>query len=110
MAKKKRSEKSAVVTPQTPALGTEAPSSETDSSSRLGGATPQLFRVRDYVLLNLIFDLFCILQLILARAVLRETTGLYFFFGLLMVGFLLVSIFDYFYDRTVWPPSREGKA
>jgi 4-hydroxybenzoate polyprenyltransferase len=30
---------------------------------------------------------------------LRETTGLYFFFAVLAIGFTLVSIYDYAYDR-----------
>jgi hypothetical protein len=66
-----------------------------------GPARPRLFTVREYLFLNLLFDAFCIAQLVLARALIRETRGLYFFFGLLMVGFLVVSIFDYVYDRAV---------
>jgi hypothetical protein len=57
--------------------------------------------LKGYVLLNLMFDAFCILQLLFIRFTLHETRGLYFFFGLLMVGFLVVSVYDYVYDRLV---------
>lgn len=57
--------------------------------------------VKGYVLLNLIFDAFCIFQLLFIRFTMHETRGLYFFFGLLMVGFFVVSIYDYVYDRLV---------
>ena len=62
-------------------------------------APERRFSIREYVLLNVIFDAFCLLQLLLVRVFLSETRGLYFFFALLMIGFLLVSVFDYFYDR-----------
>lgn len=61
--------------------------------------TPGLLHVRHYVLLNIVFDAFCLLQLIIARIVIRDTRGMYFFFALLMIGFLLVSVFDFAYDR-----------
>ncbi|MCX7019173.1 MAG: hypothetical protein WCK47_05440 [bacterium] len=57
------------------------------------------FSFREYLLLNVIFDVFCLVQLVLVAVILRESRGLYFFFGLLMVGFALVSVFDGLYDR-----------
>jgi hypothetical protein len=57
------------------------------------------FTFLEYLILNAIFDAFCLAQLVLVRLFLKETRGLYYFFALLMIGFLLVSIFDYFYDR-----------
>lgn len=63
------------------------------------GAPDRLFSIGEYVLLNAVFDAFCLLQLLLVRVFLKETRGLYFFFALLMIGFLLVSVFDYLYDR-----------
>lgn len=62
-------------------------------------APRRLFSVAEYLLLNVVFDLFCIVQLVIVRVVLRETRGLYFFFALLMLGFFAVSVFDYIYDR-----------
>lgn len=64
----------------------------------------RLCSLREYVILNLVFDGFCVLQLLLVAIFLRETRGLYFFFALLMIGFLLVSIFDYVYDRVTVRP------
>lgn len=55
--------------------------------------------MRDYLLLNVLFDAFCIAALVVVRITVHETRGLYFFFGLLMFGFFAVSVFDYLYDR-----------
>lgn len=55
--------------------------------------------VRQYILLNVIFDAFLVFQLLLVRVFIQQTRGLYFFFALLMLGFLVVSVFDYLYDR-----------
>ena len=57
--------------------------------------------LKGYVILNVLFDAFCVFQLLFIRFTLHETRGLYFFFGLLMIGFLVVSIYDYVYDRLV---------
>jgi hypothetical protein len=67
-------------------------------------ANPELFSLKQYLLMNVIFDVFCILQLVIVKLVIHETRGLYFFFGLLMLGFLAVSIFDYVYDRYIDKP------
>ena len=66
------------------------------------------FPVRQYVLINLVFYIFCIVQLLPVQFVLRETRGLYFFFGLLMFGFLVVSVFDFLYDRYMTQPDESG--
>ncbi|PKO19806.1 hypothetical protein CVU37_02105 [candidate division BRC1 bacterium HGW-BRC1-1] len=63
-----------------------------------------------YLTANLIFMAFCALQLMLVKAVIGETQGLYFFFGVLVIGFLLVSVFDYAYDRFIDSPSRETES
>ena len=55
--------------------------------------------LKGYVVLNVLFDAFCLLQLLFIRLSLNETRGLYFFFGLLMFGFLVASIYDFAYDR-----------
>ncbi len=73
-------------------------------------ARPVTFSVAQYALLNGVFIAFCALLLLLVRVVLRETQGLYFFFGLMVAGFFLVSVFDYAYDRLAAPPSGRGDA
>jgi hypothetical protein len=67
-------------------------------------AESRLCSIKEYILLNVIFDAFCLLQLLLVRLFLGESRGLYFFFALLMIGFLFVSIFDYLYDRVTARP------
>ena len=59
--------------------------------------------LRQYLVMNVVFDSFCLLQLVFTRLIIKETRGLYFFFGLLMIGFLAISIFDYVYDRVRAP-------
>lgn len=63
-----------------------------------------------YLIANLVFMAFCALQLVLVKAVIGETQGLYFFFAVLVIGFLLVSIFDYSYDRFIDSPNRETES
>ena len=105
MAKRKRKEGAAPAGSQ----ARVAPG-ETRAGSSVGQAdATELFSVRQYVLLNVIFDGFCVVQLILCRVlpVVRETRGLYFFFALLMVGFFAVSVFDYVYDRLTLKSSAQ---
>ncbi len=65
---------------------------------------------RGYFVLNAIFSSFCILQLILVRLLLRDFAGLYFFFIFLMVSFLVVSLFDYFAEKTGLGDQIEGSS
>lgn len=64
-----------------------------------GHTTPKKLSARSYLLMNGIFIAFCVLQLLFIRMTLNEDKGLYFFFGLLIVGFAVVSAYDYIYDR-----------
>jgi hypothetical protein len=63
------------------------------------GNEDERFPLLGYVIINLIFWAYCVVQLLVIKWLLRETTGLYFFFGVLAIGFTLVSIYDYAYDR-----------
>ena len=92
MAKRKQPKPAAAATaaPSTAIRATAEPARPAD----LPGAPERLFSIGEYVLLNVVFDAFCLLQLLLVRVFLRDTRGLYFFFALLMIGFLLVTIFD----------------
>lgn len=83
-----------------PAESPSAPSAARRSFSTLRNSDGRL-GLTGYLLLNVVFDVFCVLQLLFIKTTLRETRGLYFFFGLLMAGFLVVSIYDYLYDRLV---------
>jgi len=75
------------------------PSPRKESASR--EAAESRIALRDYILLNLFFDVFCVVQLVLVRLFIRETRGMYFFFVMLMLGFLIVSVFDFFYERAL---------
>lgn len=70
------------------------------SSPEVGAHSGQKrLSLRSYLLMNGVFIAFCILQLLFIRITLNEVKGLYFFFGLLIVGFAVVSVYDYIYDR-----------
>ena len=68
------------------------------------------FRVKHYLAWIGLVIAFCVVQLLVVRFVLGETQGVYFFFSLLVTGFVLVSVFDYLYDRHIDPPAREPEA
>ncbi|MBX7245731.1 MAG: hypothetical protein K1X53_09530 [Candidatus Sumerlaeaceae bacterium] len=105
MAKKKQR------SPSGPADSGALAATSTDQEAVVEAAAhSRLFSVKEYVILNLVWDAFCILMLVLVAVVLKETRGLIFFFALLMAGFLFVSIFDYAYDRVVARPAGRQKA
>lgn len=95
MAKKKREKESQSVGATSPAVASAPQVSRGESAP----STDVPLSFRDYILLNVIFDVFCLVQLVLARLFIRETRGLYFFFAMLMIGFFLVSMFDYLYEH-----------
>ena len=68
------------------------------------------FRVKHYLAWIGLVIAFCVVQLLVVRFVLGETQGVYFFFSLLVTGFVLVSVFDYLYDRHIDRPAREPEA
>lgn len=55
--------------------------------------------LKDYVMLNVIFGVFCIVQLIIVRVLLQDFAGLYFFFGFIMCAFFVASIFDFLAEK-----------
>ena len=81
----------------------DQPAQPPADAAGIAGDGRRLFSVGEYAVLNVLFDAFLVVQLLLVYAFVRETRGLFFFFGLLMVGFLLVSVFDYVYDRRIAP-------
>lgn len=60
----------------------------------------------DYILMNGVFAAFCLLQLVIVRVILPNSLGLTFFFGFLIVGFAVVSVFDYFAAGAVEQDAR----
>lgn len=69
-----------------------------------------VFRAKHYLVWIGLVIAFCVLQVLVVRLVLGETQGIYFFFGLLVTGFILVSVFDYVYDRHIDPPARDPES
>ncbi len=58
-----------------------------------------LFPLKGYLILNVIFWGYCLVQLVVLRWLFRDVVGLIFFFVVLGAGFTLVSVYDYAYDR-----------
>ena len=63
-----------------------------------GDARP-VGQLQQYLLINLCFWLFCVIELLFLRLLLRDFAGLYFFFGFLAVAFSIVTIFDFVASR-----------
>jgi len=59
----------------------------------------ELFPIKGYVILNLIFYAFCFFQVLIVHKAGGESEGLFFFFLTIALGFTIVSIFDCLYDR-----------
>lgn len=59
-----------------------------------------LFTVKDYLIVNAIFMFFCALQLLFIKIFVKDLAGVLFFFAVLIVGFMIVSVFDYVCDRS----------
>jgi phosphatidylglycerophosphate synthase len=58
-----------------------------------------LFSLKGYIILNIIFWVYCLLQVIILRWIYRDAMGIIFFFTVLAAGFTVVSVYDYIYDR-----------
>jgi len=58
-----------------------------------------LFPISGYILLNVVFWLFCAVEVLIVRLWLKEIHGVLFFFGLLAIGFTVVSAYDCIHDR-----------
>jgi len=65
-----------------------------------------LFPLKGYIILNVVFWVYCVIQLVIVSWLFRDIVGLVFFFVVLGVGFTLVSIYDYTYDRIRYKRSR----
>ncbi|MBN1901939.1 hypothetical protein JW926_11510 [Candidatus Sumerlaeota bacterium] len=70
--------------------------------SKSGSIEPEpLFPLKGYLILNLIFWAYCILQLAILSWLFKDIVGLVFFFVVLGAGFTIVSAYDCIYDRIV---------
>ena len=88
----------------------ERRSVESEQSGQAHGSAEEeepLFPIRGYVLLNVLFWLFCAVEVLIVRLWLKEIQGVFFFFGLLAIGFTVVSIYECIHDRLT---ARSGRA
>ena len=53
---------------------------------------------KDYLIVNAIFIAFCTLQLLFIKWFVKDLSGVLFFFAVLIIGFVVVSAFDYLFD------------
>ena len=65
----------------------------------VNAANKDSFGIKDYAVINLIFWAFCIALYFVVWLLTGENTGLTFLFGVLAIGFTLMSIFDGLYDH-----------
>lgn len=70
-----------------------------EADTLLLASTASAFTVKDYLWMNVAFDVFLLVQIIVVRLLLPDMIGLYFFFFFLVVGFFVVSVLDYFAAR-----------
>lgn len=75
-----------------------------------GSEQSQRFSFTGYVIINLIFWAYCLIQFLVVKWLIGDMTGLIFFFVVLAVGFTLVSIYDGLYDRLSRPEETEKPA
>ena len=70
----------------------------------------QRFTVKGYVIINLIFWAYCLIQFFVVKWLMDDVTGLIFFFVVLAIGFTVVSIYDGLYERFSRPEETEKPA
>jgi len=58
----------------------------------------KIFSFKDFIIVNGIFWLYCIIQIILIKIFVGELTGMVYFFGVLAIGFTLMYFFNFFFD------------
>lgn len=65
------------------------------------------FALRDYVIVNALFLGFLLVVFLLMRGLYPDAGGLGFFFIVLAVGFVAVSVYDFLFDRLYVPPKDD---
>jgi len=60
---------------------------------------PERFTALEYLVVNAAFWLFCLVNLLVAKWFMGEATGLYFFFGVMALGFSVACLLSYLHDR-----------
>jgi hypothetical protein len=60
---------------------------------------PERFSALEYLVVNAVFWIFCVINLLVAKWFMGEATGLFFFFGIMATGFTAACIISYLHDR-----------
>jgi len=60
---------------------------------------PERFTAFEYLVVNALFWLFCLVNLLVAKWYMGEMTGLFFFFGVMALGFTAACVISYLHDR-----------
>jgi hypothetical protein len=88
--------------------------SETPASGKSADALPPApleddkpFSVADYLVVNALFIGFVLVLYVAMRAIFPDTSGLTFFFGVIIAGFIGVSAYDFLFDRLCAPSAEE---
>ncbi|MCG3196370.1 MAG: hypothetical protein GHCLOJNM_00843 [bacterium] len=68
-------------------------------AERLPEADPERFSALEYLVVNAVFWLFCLVNLWVVQWFMGESTGLFFFFGIMAVGFSAACLLSYLHDR-----------
>lgn len=74
-------------------------------NSRSGDRKESLLKT--YFLINGIFSAFCVIQMLIIRAILPSFAGLAFFFFFIIVAFFIVSMLDYLSNRLGIPADED---
>lgn len=87
----------------------EQPQTSAGAQSKEVQAKPDSrFTFGEYLILNLVFWVFCLLQYVVVFLVTDEDLGLKFFFFALASGFTLVSVFSWCFDM-FFPKQEEQR-
>lgn len=70
-----------------------------DEPYRMEESDPERFSAFAYLVVNAGFWIFCLINLFVAQWFMGEATGLYFFFGVMAVGFTAACLLSYLHDR-----------
>jgi len=64
--------------------------------------------LRQYAVIVALFTVFCLAQMLIMRMLMREFAGMGFFFGFLIVAFVVVAVIDYICSRCLEPHHQDA--
>ena len=85
--------------PSAKALKANLEPDRVELASLVEESDPERFTALEYLVVNGVFWVFCVVNLVVAQWFLGEATGLYFFFGIMATGFTVACLLSYLHDR-----------